>query len=287
MSATAEDLARKQRLENQRARRANSKKQRAERATIQQASPGTTVEPSEEFSLKMDVTEAIERPKQTFKERVLDKLKSGDTEEKSKVTPKAAKDHIDKSYSLLSSVLPLTLSGILALYSERLFSDAFKACAPSKEEVSTILLPIFSVIARHVEIEGKASQDAIDLGSALLAAIVVSTRMLFTAEEIRRSNGQNAGIRNINDARRSKPIETTGEPTSGYSKSQVSGIVGNGTGPNASEAFWGASGNVGNGNGDVNTGSTGPEFTEAERVAILLRKDTLGRRQMGLAPRDL
>jgi hypothetical protein len=286
MSTTAEDLAEKKRVDVQRARRAKSKQQRAERATIQQSSPGTTVEPSEEFSLKMDVNEAIERPKQSFKERVLDKLKTSDTEEKSKVTSKAAKDHIDKSYSLLSSVLPLTLSGIIALYSEKLFSDPFKACAPSKEEVSTILLPIFSVIARHVEIEGKASQDAIDLGSALLAAIVVSTRMLFTAEEIRRSkNGQQA---NIVDIRRNRTEEQNATTTrSGHSETPVPGIAGNGTGPNGAQAFWGASNDANDGNGYVNSGGTEPELSEAERVAILLRKDTLGRRQMGLAPRDL
>lgn len=285
MSATAEDLIKKQRLENQRTRRANSKKQRVEREKIEQASPGTTVEPSEEFSLKMDVTEAIERPKQTFKERVLDKLKNGDTEEKSKVTPKAAKDHIDKSYSLLSSVLPLTLSGILALYSEKLFSDPFKACAPSKEEVGTILLPIFSVIARHVEIEGKASQDAIDLGSALLAAIVVSTRMLFTAEEIRRSNNvRQAG--NVTELHATRSDNSRGS-TGPVSQEPVSGIVGDGTGPNAAEAYWNASRNVSTGNGDAATGSTGPGLTEAERVADLLRRDTKGRRQMGLAPREL
>jgi hypothetical protein len=282
MSATAEDLLKKQGVERQRARRAKSKQQRVEREKIEQASPGTTVEPSEEFSLKMDVTEAIERPKQTFKERVLDKLKSGDTEEKSKVTPKAAKDHIDKSYSLLSSVLPLTLSGIIALYSEKIFSDPFKACAPSKEEVSTILLPIFSVIARHVEIEGKASQDAIDLGSALLAAIVVSTRMLFTAEEIRRNNVRPANVSNL-PVRRT----TSGTEQGQSSQEQVSGIVGDGTGPNAAEAYWAASRNVSDGNGNADSGSTGAGLSEAERVAELLRRDTKGRRQMGLAPRDL
>src|SRR5712692_7914691 len=289
MSATADDLLKKQRIETQRARRSTHRKQKQERETIAQTSPGTTVSPSDEFSLEMDVNEAIERPKQSFKERVLDKLNAGKEEDgsKSKVTAKTAKEHIDKSYSLLSSVLPLTLSGIIALYSERLFSDPFKACAPSKEEVSTILLPIFSVISMHVEIEGKASQDAIDLGAAFLAAIVLSTRMLMTAEEIRRQNGQNAGIRNINDNRRPKPVETTREPTSGYSESQVSGIVGTSPGSNGVEAFWGATNYVSSRDGNVDNGGTGPGLSEAERVAQLLRKDTLGRRQMGLAPRDL
>ena len=282
MSVAAEDLAQKRRVEIQRERRAKAKAQRAEREKIAQTSPGTTIEPSEEFSLKMDVEEAIERPKQSFKERVLDKLNTGKEEDsgKSKTTPKGAKEHIDKSYNLLSSVLPLTLSGIIALYSERLFSDVYKPCTPSKEEVSTILLPIFSVISRHVEIEGKASQDAIDLGAALLAAIVLSTRMLMTAEEIRRQNGRPNNIRDIN----------TGDTRTGSSRPgeiQVSGIVGTGTGPNGAETFWRASNDVNGGNGDVNNGSTGTGLSEAERVAQLLRKDTLGRRQMGLAPRDL
>ncbi|MDE2588165.1 MAG: hypothetical protein KGL95_00645 [Patescibacteria group bacterium] len=284
MSATAEDLAQKRRVEIQRERRAKAKAQKAEREKIAQTSHGTTVEPSEEFSLKMDVEEAIERPKQSFKERVLDKLNAGkEDDSKTKTTPKGAKEHVDKSYHLLSSVLPLTLSGIIALYSERLFSDAFKACAPSKEEVSTILLPIFSVISRHVEIEGKASQDAIDLGGALLAAIVVSTRMLMTAEEIRRTNGQPRNVTNI----RPTGSDNSRGSASPVSESAVPGIAGISTGTNAAEAYWRATNDANDGNGNVDTGSTGPGLSEAERVAQLLRKDTLGRRQMGLAPRDL
>lgn len=284
MSATAEDLAQKRRIEVQRERRAKAKAQKIEREKIAQSSPGTIIEPSEEFSLKMDVQEAIERPKQSFKERVLDKLNAGKEEDgKSKVTPKGAKEHVDKSYNLLSSVLPLTLSGIIALYSEKLFSDPFKACSPSKEEISTILLPIFSVISRHVEIEGKASQDAIDLGGALLAAIVVSTRMLMTAEEIRRTNGQPGNITNIDiNTRRNGTV-----PVTSNSENSVSGIVGDGARPNGAEAFWGATNDAVNGNGNVDTGSTGSGLSEADRVAQLLRKDTLGRRQMGLAPREL
>lgn len=283
MSATAEDLAQKRRIEIQRERRAKAKAQKAERERVAQTSPGTTIEPSEEFSLKMDVQEAIERPKQSLKERVLDKLNAGkEDDSKSKVTPKGAKEHIDKSYSLLSSVLPLTLSGIIALYSERLFSDPFKACAPSKEEVSTILLPIFSVISRHVEIEGKASQDAIDLGAALLAAIVLSTRMLMTAEEIRRTNGQPGNVTSIRPNRATEP-----NSTSRPGESQVPGIARDDTRPNGIETFWRATGDVVNGDGNVNPGSAGPGSTEAERVARLMRQDTLGRRAMGLAPRDL
>ena len=285
MSANAEDLLKRQRIEAQRERRNKAKAQRLEREKIAQTSPGTIVEPSEEFSLKMDIQEAIERPKQSFKERVLDKLNPDKgNEEKSKTTAKGAKEHIDKSYSLLSSVLPLTLSGIIALYSERLFSDPFKACAPSKEEVSTILLPIFSVIARHVEIEGKASQDAIDLGAALLATIVVSTRMLMTAEEIRRGNGQPANITNIDANTRRSGATPTVKPGS---ESPVSGTVGTSTGTNGVEAFWRTKDDAINGNGNADTGNTGTGTNEAERVAELLRKDTLGRRAMGLAPRDL
>ena len=288
MSATAEDLVQKRRIEIQRERRAKAKAQKAEREKVAQSSPGTTIEPSEEFSLKMDVEEAIERPKQSFKERVLDRLNAGkEDESKNKTTPKGAKEHIDKSYNLLSSVLPLTLSGIIALYSERLFSDAFKACAPSKEEVSTILLPIFSVISRHVEIEGKASQDAIDLGSALLAAIVLSTRMLMTAEEIRRQNGLHSGGQRPENVRPIRNTSRSATETSQPSESQISGIVGTSPGPNAAEAYWRATNDVSSGNGNADTGNTGTGLSEAERVAQLLRKDTLGRRQMGLAPRDL
>lgn len=282
MAANAEDLLKRQRLEAQRARRSQHRQQKQEREKQEQSSPGTTVEPSEEFSLKMDVNEAIERPKITFKERVLDKLNAGKDETEKKTVAKGAKEHLDKSYHLLSSVLPLTLSGIIALYTEKLFSDVYKPCAPSKEEVATILLPIFSVISRHVEIEGKASQDAIDLGSALLAAIVVSTRMLFTAEEIRRNGRNQAG--NIIPISKGDISRGSASPNSQTEISRPPGTV---PSTNGVETFWRASNDAINGDGNVATGDTGPRPSEAERVAALLRKDTLGRRQMGLAPRDL
>lgn len=286
MTKRLSEMTEAERVVRQRQNRERYAAEKAARLAAQQQSLGTVIEPSEEFRVDMAIpeNEDVTRPQPSLKERVLNRLNPPKEEDEKKPAPKTTgeKKHMEKAYSLISNVLPLTLSGIIALYSERLFSDAFKACAPSKDEVSTILLPIFSVIARHVEVEGKATQDAIDLGSALLGAIVVSTRMLMTAEEIRRS--QHVGQNIQNDT--SNLVNFRGTTSA---NSQAENIAGTGpnTGTNAIDQFWG-SGNVSpNGNGNAASGDTESRAGEAAKVAALLRKDTQGRRQMGLAPRIL
>jgi hypothetical protein len=227
--------------------------------------------------LKAEINvEPIEIPQLSWKDRLLGKFKKDEDEEpvKKAAPTKFEKEHTEKSEKLISHILPMTLSALVALYAEKMFSEDYRACAPNQQEISTLLLPFFSIISRHVGIEGKASQDAIDMGAIVLAGVTIGTRMLMTAEAIRREHhANNAAPENVQDIRRAGGnSEGTGIRARGYSNEQNGAheYPDGGSVPIAPDA----------GVGD------GPS-TAAQQVAELFRRDTAGRRAMGLAPRNL
>jgi len=245
--------------------RARKERYRQAKATKQKA--------DDDISIDIAAEDMPAMPIPSLKDKILSHFDQDDTDDDDKPT-KQQQSHIDKSENLISSVIPLTVAGMLALYSKRLFPDPFKPCAPTKQEVSAILTPIFSVIARHVELTGKASQDAIDIASSLLSALTLGTRMLMTAEVIRANNQQE----NIVDIRAAASANNTG---------QNIGIVRPNPDAAYSNGYGGVGGNDGYGPGDDTNVADDDRSTEAKKVAELLHRDTLGRRQMGLAPRTL
>ncbi len=232
---------------------------------------------NDDIDLDIDVeTEKVDVPMPDWKQSLLARFQNNSEQEP------VSKERVKKTENLISHVLPTALSGLLAMYSQKLFSDPYKPCAPGKQEVASILLPIFSVIQRHVAIEGKASQDAIDITTALLAAITVGIRMQLTRMEI--TNYVQQINQNTEQASNVSPIRRdTGRDSGGASASDVRFN----SGSNGTIEQWRDASNGHNGNGDGANGTTGDESWEAEAVRGLLRKDTLGRRQMGLAPRIL
>src|SRR6266567_2395942 len=227
----------------------------------------------DDISIDIAAEDMPAMPAQSFKDKILSHFDQEDVEDDDKPT-KQQQSHIDKSENLVSSVLPLTISVMVALYSKRLFAEPYKPCAPTKQEVSAILTPIFSVIARHVELTGKASQDAIDIASSLLSALTLGTRMLMTAEVIR----GNTNSENIVDIRAG---------TGANNQGQNIGIVRSDTSAAYSNGYGGIGRDDSNGLGDDTNGVDDDRSREAKKVAELLHRDTLGRRQMGLAPRTL
>lgn len=209
-------------------------------------------------------------PKLSLKDRLLSQFTEASSDEQPKT--KSAKEHVEKSDRLISGVMPLTISALLSIYAQRLFTEEYKACAPSKEEVAQIVLPIFSIISRSVAIEGKASQNAIDLGAAILASITMGTRMLMTSEEIRRNATNNR----------------TGQSAINHSPSNVTAIRSNPSQDAAVNGSVGRNGDDGsNGYGGSTESAYADEFSEAAIVAELFKRDTAGRRAMGLAPRTI
>lgn len=233
---------------------------------------------SEEFELEVQ-TEEVPIEQISLKDRLLSRLNlSGEGEEEEEVKTKQEQKHIENSGKLLSSVLPLTLSALLAMYSKKLFSEEYQECAPTKQEVSAILLPIFSVIARHVSIEGKASQDAIDIAASLLASITLGMRMLSTAEEIKRiQNGQAGNVSPIRRDTRSNSIRQSEAVSRASSNTDESASLNGKRTRDASS----------NGSGYADGNDKQGREWEAEKVSQLLKRDTIGRRQMGLAPRSI
>lgn len=229
---------------------------------------------SDSFALELE-TEDVTIPQLSWKDRLLSKFQDNNTEEPAKT--KVEKEHLDKSSGLISQVLPMTISGLVALYSQKLFSEPYKKCAPTKQEVSTMLLPLFSIIHRHTKIEGKASQDVIDVTAFLFASLTIGTRMLMTAEEVRQHGLQSNDTEEQNKA----PISIRGR-TGGNSTVSNDATIG------ASTGTYGPNGRAGYGGDDAVPDLSVAAIdgtSEAEIVARLFKRDTQGRRQMGLAPR--
>jgi|SRR5579863_637858 len=254
-------------------------KQRRERHRLRKSSPDGMPIKNQDDDIDLDIdveTEKVDVPMPDWKQSLLSRFQSAQESEP------VSKERVKKTENLISHVLPTALAGLLAMYSQKLFSDPYKPCAPSKQEVASILLPIFSVIQRHVAIEGKASQDAIDITTALLAAITVGMRMQLTRMEI--TNYVNQISQQTQQAGNISPIDRgTGRDSGGASTSTVRSF----TGQNGTVEQWGDANDGFNGNGNGTNGVASDESWQAEAVRGLLRKDTLGRRQMGLAPRIL
>jgi hypothetical protein len=265
-----------------------ARKQKQESVPIEES-----IAPMQE-GIEIDVSNITIPPpvKPSLKERLLGK---SDDEPIKKPAPKkkGSKGTVDaeRTVSVFRSVLPMTLAGLFAMQSKRWFKDPYKPCAPERDEVAEVLLPIFNFISRRIEISGKITQDAEDIAACIFASITLSIRMLITAQEIREYGQQLTPTERAN-------IPDTGGQTSGRSgetgnysngKSQSTNRVpasatsyGHYTGQSVVNPQWGDAIVSGV---DAADGTNGNGTWERAKVADLLRRDTLGRRQMGLAPR--
>jgi hypothetical protein len=243
----------------------------------------------EDETTEVEVPDITPRTPPSMKDRILSKLSSSSEEKEKTPKPVVDKAQAAKSLKFFQQILPLTLAGMAATYSKQLFKDPYKPCAPSKQEVADILLPLFSMMSRYIEITGEASQNALDIGAALLASLTLGARMLITLQEIKNYEQQ-----------RANNGDTTGTDTRGHDNirgisKQHSGGESNGTVSidtigNRAEGYAGGYRQqpvTTSGNANDTNGTNDDRDIEAEAVARLLRKDTIGRRAMGLAPRLL
>src|SRR5229473_5027070 len=162
----------------------------------------TPIIPQQE-GIVIDVSNIVIPPpvKPSLKERLLGK---SDEEPSRKTVPVKKKGSkvtvdVDRTVTVFRSVLPMTLAGLFAMQSKRWFKDPYKPCAPDREEVAEILLPIFNFISRRIEISGKITQDAEDLAACIFASITLTIRMLMTAQEIREYGQQLTPTERIRD----------------------------------------------------------------------------------------
>lgn len=103
--------------------------------------------------------------------------------------------------ALIKSVLPPVVATFIATYSYTLVAEEYKPCTPTSDEVEAILSPLFAILARHVQIYGKVSQNVLDLITAGLAAIMYGTRAGRVYLDIKRKRGdhQEADHRIVRD----------------------------------------------------------------------------------------
>lgn len=215
-------------------------------------------------------------PKLSMKDRLL--AKSGVKEEK-EAEKKPDKKRVEKTESLVSSVLPLTFSALIAVNARNMMKEPYKDCAPTQEEVSSVLTPLFSYISRQIEITGKASQDAIDLFTALLAGVTVGIRVAMTRAQINESlkAGQKNEQKQHNDIaeqiiniQRSNNQGTDNQ----YSRNIAREIIARDL-----DDTHGS-----NGHSINDDGSEELRSREARLVGELMRRDRQGRTRLGLAP---
>jgi hypothetical protein len=221
----------------------------------------------EDDVVEVDVTNIAPAPAKSF----FDKAKNIFAPDKEKKEKPQDKKAAEKNIKFMSQVLPATLASLVAINAEKLFQDPYKPCAPTKEEVETILLPLFNSISRHVELSTQVSQDALDFTTMIFATITVGTRVLITKMEIDRYVEQ---IRKENvhdfDSRIRRASPGTDERVARNPASEVSRQSG------ADDL---------NGSRNGTDGHSDDGASEAERVARLMRKDREGRAYLGLAPR--
>lgn len=116
--------------------------------------------------------------------------------------------------NLISKLAPTLVATFVATYSRQLTKEPYKVCAPSQQEVMTIISPLFNILSRQIEITGQASETVIDLITCAIASIIFGTRAYVTYATIKEhENG--------------KPLSNDGTTTPSTSRP---GSSGNGTG---------------------------------------------------------
>jgi hypothetical protein len=140
------------------------------------ATPGAVEEPALIVDVKTEDT-----PKPSLKERILAKLQDPTPVPGTKIVKKARKQE-----NLLSSTLPTVVCSFVATYSQQLIADPYKPCAPSQQEVTGMLGPLMDILARQVEITGKASQTTIDVMNSLICSMMYGIRAYVTYVEIKK-----------------------------------------------------------------------------------------------------
>ena len=212
-----------------------------------------------------------EKEPATLTERLKDFAPKPTRKPRAKRAPKGKQ--IDAN--LISKLAPTLVATFVATYSRQLTKEPYKMCAPSQQEVMTIVSPLFNILSRQVEITGQASETVIDLITCAIASIIFGTRAYVTYAQI-------------------KEMETNGKPSRNASGNiqPRNGSVATRSNSNEDNSDIGASEPVGtNGsNGATNGDSSDQEHARRDAALFneLFNKDVEGRIRLGyLPPRDV
>jgi hypothetical protein len=229
-----------------------------------------TVEP-DDLPLKVEVkVDDTPKPQPSLKERLLAKIGA---QPESTPTPKRTTGGKKKVDNLVTTTLPTVCAAFIATYSRTMMHDPYKPCAPSQEEVASIVGPLFDILGRQVELTGKASQDTIDLINAIVCSAMYGLRAYMTYTQIKQAEEAYAS----NKERASIPHSGT------YARSSQH----NGSGPTSSGNESTAENDATGSNTNHYNGDTEGEPTEASLIAEMLRRDIEGRIRLGLLSGDV
>ncbi len=230
----------------------------------------------------------------SLKERLFGKKQAAPVAPPIKKT--VAKANSKKQVNLISSTLPTIIAGLIAVYVQDLLPEEYKPCAPSKAEASAVLGPLFEIIGRRVEVVSKASEDAIDIANSFLAAVAYGARAYVMYVQIKRGKEKrHEPATTGNNGAASRPnwystLDEDGNNRDGLTFAEYT-RAGNGTGgpvsdrPEVSPGYAdSATGDVGIGGAADSDGTLSDRDIEANQVSDLFKRDTVGRRQIGLLP---
>lgn len=281
----------------------NAKRQAAHRAKqkakLNPSSPSNTSDESEgagdsllssDEGLDVDVIaeEQLVEEKLSFFQRTMQKLQAS-PDAPVKRRGKKSKEN------LLVTALPTVLASLICTYATQMLPEEYAACAPTQGEISGIITPLMEIIGRRVEIAGKVNQDASDIISSLICAILMGARMYVTFVDIKKASPQHAKDRQRFDrsSSASASIADSGnQPVPNFSggarsyQAASQGIVANGASHDGvSQGYADAAESDASSNGAdafANLGTSEP--SDAEKVAALFKRDIVGRQQLGLLP---
>lgn len=235
-----------------------NKRRRQEIARLSKKTVEDVPENPEDDTVEIDIDDIPENTrKQSFKDRIFSKLKTNNDDKE------VDKKRVEKSGKFFSHILPMALSGLLAQYSQNMFSEDYKQVSPTKEEFQAVLLPIGAIIGRRIEITTQASQDVIDISASATALVAMFLRMAITRMEIRKAI-ENAPT-SIN--RRTESGDSQAENIRHFR-------------PHDAETVKPTNGTAGNTDGEYDSQNVGR--SEAEIINDLLKRDAQGRAKLGL-----
>lgn len=254
-----------QRKKNADYKRAYRAKKKAEAEGIALSADNIPLE-SIEPGIQVEVNVPEQAPqKQSLADKILGKINIQKAPAAKKTTrPSKAGNN------LLSNTLPTIVAAFIATYSKDMIRDPYKPCAPSQDECSAMLAPLFAILAREIEVTGKASQNTIDLINAVICMLMYGIRAYITASQIKEMSNATAS-NSASNARADQGSLHRIDPN--WSSSIA-----------ATEAATTSEIDAAISYSNSADGATEGEAGEAAIISEMFRRDVAGRRRLGLLP---
>lgn len=243
---------------------------------------GVGDEPEETLTVSVNTPEP-EKTSLSIKERLFGQ-KQGIQPIKKPAARSGAKSK--KRIDFVSVLLPTMLAGLMVTFVRDKLPEEYQPCAPTQQEASAILRPLFEEIARYVEVTGKLSETAINLTNCVIAMIAYGARSYTTYVEIKHdiAKGKRHEDRTTSTNSSSNAAAVASDYNDGYRGNQgpVSGIDGAGDNGNVGGNERGYAGDDSSNGAAIPDGNAGGELSDAAKVANMFKRDRDGRVKLGL-----